>query len=79
MPSGGAAFLFGQQACKPDSVGVRHPARGFCTCSIIYLAPQLLAGSNDLPPGSGEQPSDAGIHGLSTHQVYGSRRHRRNR
>jgi len=71
------AFLFQRQACKPDSVVMRHPARGSGICSVIYLGTQLLAGSYDPPPGSGEQPSDTGIHGLSTHQVYGSRcRHR---
>jgi len=54
-PREGGIFIF-KQACKPDSVMVSHPARGLYTCSIIYLAPQLLAGSNDPPPGSGEQP-----------------------
>ena len=65
-------FLFQRQACKPDSVIMLHPARGLCICSVIYLGTQSPAYSYDLPPGSGEQPSDAGIRGLSTHQVCGS-------
>ena len=46
---------------------------------IIYLVPQPLAGSYDLPPGIGRAALIAGIHGLSTHEVYGSRCCHRNR
>jgi len=37
--------------------------------SIIYLAPESLPGSSDLPSGSGGQPSIAGIFDLAIHKV----------
>jgi hypothetical protein len=50
-----------------------HLQKIFGPVSIIYLVPPSLAGSYDLPPGIGRAILNAGIHGLSTHQVYGSR------
>jgi len=50
----------------------RHLRKIFEPVSIIYLVPQSLAGSYDPPPGIGRAILSAGIHGLSTHQVYGS-------
>jgi hypothetical protein len=49
-----------------------HLRKIFEPASIIYLVLQSLAGSYDLPPGIGRAVLTAGIHGLSTHQVYGS-------
>ena len=62
-------YVILQPACKPGSVWF----------SIIYLAPSSLAGSYDLPPGIGRAALGAGIHGLSTHKVYGFRCYHRNR
>jgi len=38
--------------------------------SVIYLDVSLPLRSNDLPSELGEQPSNPGLHGLSTHKVY---------
>ena len=62
-----------KQAFKPDSVS------SFRRTSVIYLGSRLPVTSCDLPRGSGEQPSDAGIHGLATRRLYGFMCHHINR
>jgi hypothetical protein len=56
-----------------------HLQKTFEPVSIIYLVPQSLTGSYDLPPGIGRAVLGAGIHGLSTHKVYGSQCHHHDR
>jgi len=68
-----------QPACKPDSVRFNLLLKEAETVSIIYLVPTSLSGSHDLPPDIGRAALSAGIHGLSTHDVYGFLRHHRNR
>ena len=61
-----------QLACKPDSVLFRYLQKIFEQSPIIYLDTASLQCSYDLPPGIGRAALTAGIHGLSTHMVYGS-------
>ena len=68
-----------QPACKPDSVRFNLLLKEAETVSIIYLVPTSLSGSHDLPPDIGRAALSAGIHGLSTHDVYGFLCHHRNR
>ena len=60
-----------QLVCKPASVGFCLLREKLKHLSIIYLDPASLLNSYDLPPGSGRATLTAGIHGLSTHKVYG--------
>jgi hypothetical protein len=64
--------FFKQLAYKPDSVRFCFLRKKLKPFSIIYLGTALLPGSYDLPPGIGRAVLGAGIHGLSTHKVYGS-------
>ena len=73
------SFLFKQLACKPDSVRFWFLQEILKPDSIIYLGPVSLPCSYDLPPGIGRAVLGAGIHGLSTHKVYGSGCHHPNR
>ena len=78
----GAVILrpfFLQPVCKPDSVRFSFLQEKIKPVSIIYLVLSLLAGSYDLPPGDGRAILNAGIHDLSTHEVYGFLCHQRNR
>jgi len=61
-----------QLACKPDSVRFWFLRKKLKPVSIIYLVTASLPCSYDLPPGIGRAVLTAGIHGLSTHKVYGS-------
>ncbi len=55
------------QACKPDSV----PDSACRTGPLSFIWPRLhRRGLSAYPPASGEQPSSAGVHGISTHRVF---------
>gem|GEM_PF-2211479 len=51
--------------------GCSRPVSRVLSGSIIYLVAPSLTRSYDLPPGIGRAALSAGIHGLSTHGVYG--------
>jgi hypothetical protein len=61
-----------QLACKPDFVRFCFLRKRLKPVSIIYLVTTSLPCSYDLPPGTERAVLIAGIHGLSTHKVYGS-------
>jgi len=67
-----ARLFIKQLACKPDSVRFWFLRKKLKPVSIIYLGPVSLPCSYDPPPGIGRAALFAGIHGLSTHKVYGS-------
>jgi len=70
--TGTCPSFFLQLACKPDSVRFWFLRKNLKPVSIIYLGTVSLSCSYDLPPGIGRAALFAGIHGLSTHKVYGS-------
>ncbi len=73
------AHLFLQLVCKPASVQFRFLRKNIKPFPIIYLVLSSLAGSYDLPPGVGRAALNAGIHDLSTHELYGFPCYHRNR
>ncbi len=66
------SLFYVQLAYKPVSVRFMLLLKNIKPVSIIYLDTVSLQCSYDLPPGIGRAALIAGIHGLSTHKVYGS-------